>query len=352
MRTKQRMARASAALLLALAAACGGDARGEEAAPQVPAVPVRTAPVTEAEVARPVTGTGVLAAKEEVSLSFKVGGVIARVLVDEGEAVRAGQTLAVLDLSETDAQVARAETAAGKARRDLARARALYADRVATLEQMQDAASGVQAAEAELRIAAFNRRHARIVAPAEGTVLRRVGEAGELAAPGTPVLVMAARGAGTVLRVGLADRDAVRVRRGDPARVRFDAFPGEELAGRVAEVAAAATPGTGTYEVEVALDAGGRPLVSGLIGRAEITPSRTQRVRLVPVEAILEADEDSGAVYTLTPDGRRARRLPVSIAFLQGGRVAVSGGLEGVAEVVTDGAAYLDDGAATRKVAP
>ncbi|HEX8391050.1 MAG TPA: efflux RND transporter periplasmic adaptor subunit [Longimicrobium sp.] len=342
--------RIAAPLLLTAAAACGAEARGE-AAPD-PAVAIRTAPVTEEWGTLPVTGTGTLADKEEVALSFKTGGIVASVLAEEGQRVRRGQTLATLDAGEIDALVRRAEQGAAKAERDLARARSLYADSVVTLEQMQDAATAAGVARAELAAVRFNRRHAAIVAPASGTILRRAAEAGEMVPPGAPVLVLGAAGRGTVLRVGLPDRDAVRLRRGDAATVAFDAYPGVSFAGRVSEVAAAASPGTGTYEVEVAVDAGGRALASGLIGRVQIAPAARERLRMVPVEALLEADDDSATVFTLAPDGR-ARRMPVRIAFLRGERAAVRGGLDGVAEVVTDGAAYLEDGAAVRRaVAP
>lgn len=342
--------RTSLALLLApLAAACG--AAEAEQPPAAQAVAVRTAPVTDAEIAPPVAATGTLADKEEIRLSFKIPGVVARVLVNEGDAVRRGQPLATLDLAEIDAQVRRARQGVDKAERDLARARALYADSVMPLAQLQDAQTGAEVARAEWQVAAVNRRYAVITAPADGTVLRRFAEGGELMQPGAPVLLLGATGRGTVLRAGLADRDAVRVREGDRAVVRFDAFPGETFPGRVTEIAAAAAAGTGTFEVEVAVDGGGR-LVSGMIGRTEIAPSRTQRLRLVPVEAVLEADGDSAAVFIVDADGRTARRRRVAVAFLQGDRVALRGGLNGVAEVVTDGAAYLEDGLAVRKVAP
>src|SRR5881409_512511 len=125
-------------LLLSLVlAACG---RGRAAAPPAAdAIAVRVAPVSVDRVAPPVTATGTLGPKEEVTLSFKVGGVVSRILVDEGRSVRAGDTLAVLDLSEIDAAVVRARSAAEKAERDLTRARRLYADSVATLEQAQNA---------------------------------------------------------------------------------------------------------------------------------------------------------------------------------------------------------------------
>ena len=74
------------------------------------------------------------------------------------------------------------------------------------------------------------------------------------------------------------------------------------------------------------------------------------QLALVPIQSILEADGSEATVYTLAADGRTARRLPVTVGFIAGERVAVSGGLEGVTSVVTDGAAYLGDGAAVKVV--
>jgi len=343
------MHRAMTILPLLVLAACGRSAKAEPA--QVAeAVAVRTAPVAREWVTRPVEATGTLHSKDELQLSFKMPGVVARVLVAEGQQVRRGQTLATLDLREIDAQVAAARSGVDKAQRDLERAETLYADSVATLAQVQDARTGAEVARSGLQAAAFNRRYAAIVAPADGVVLRRLAEGGELVSPGQPVLVLGSSERGQVLRVGVADRDAVRLKPGDAATVRFDAFPGEQFAGSVREVAPAADPMTGTYQVEVSVDGGGRPLSSGLVGRVELRPAAGTEMALVPIQAILEADGDAATVYTLTADGKRARRLPVTVGFISGERVAVSGGLDGVGSVVTDGAAYLGDGAAVQVV--
>ncbi|MGH7672971.1 MAG: efflux RND transporter periplasmic adaptor subunit, partial [Gemmatimonadales bacterium] len=247
------MNRALMLLLLVLAAAgCARVKAADRTADH--RVPVRVAPLTVERVALPVTATGTLGPKEEIALGFKVGGVVARVRVDEGQAVRAGETLAALDLGEIDPAVARAQSAADKAERDLARASRLYADSVATLSQVEDARTGRDVAVAELQAATFNRRHAIIVAPSSGVILRRSAESGELVPPGATVLVLGSDARGKVVRAGLADRDVVRLRRGDSATVRFAALPGRVFAGRVTEIAAAADPLTGTYRVEVALD--------------------------------------------------------------------------------------------------
>jgi multidrug efflux pump subunit AcrA (membrane-fusion protein) len=95
------------------------------------------AAISEAAIALPVTAAGTLASKEEITLSFKVGGVVSRISVDAGATVRAGETLATLDVREIDAAVTRARSAAEKADRDLARAQRLYHDSVFTLSQFR-----------------------------------------------------------------------------------------------------------------------------------------------------------------------------------------------------------------------
>ncbi|HEX7050473.1 MAG TPA: efflux RND transporter periplasmic adaptor subunit [Longimicrobiales bacterium] len=332
--------------LLSLVAACtGGQAEGIPEPEEPPPVPVRVAPIVIREITRPIVGTGTLGAKEEVALSFKVGGIIDRIDVDAGAVVRAGQTLAALELGEIDAAVARARSAAEQAERAYARARRLYADSVVPLARLQDAETAAAVARAELERTLFNRRFAVVVAPSDGVVLRRHKEPGELVAPGEPVLVLASRARGSVLRVGLADRDVVRVREGDAADVRFEALPDRRLHGTVTQVGTAAQPGTGTYLVEIALPAAD-DLVSGLVGTAEIRSSTPTLAKLIPVEALLEADGSRGTVYALAADGRSAERREVTIDFLAGDRVAIAAGLDGVASVVTAGAAYLNDGAA------
>ncbi|HVH67211.1 MAG TPA: efflux RND transporter periplasmic adaptor subunit [Gemmatimonadales bacterium] len=334
-------------LAILLSWAVTACARGRSATPvATEVVAVRLAPVTVERIARPVTATGMLGPKEEVTLSFKIGGVIGRIRVDEGNVVQTGDTLAALDLSEIDAGVTRARSAADKADRDLVRAKRLYADSVATLEQVQNAQTGYDVARAELETASFNRRYAVIVAPAGGVILRRTAEPGELVQPGTPILTLGSRSRGAVVRAALADRDVVQVRRGDSAVVRFDALPDRPLVGTVTEIAAAADALTGTYRVEVTVPASG--LASGLIGEVEIRPAAIRPLALVPIAAVLEADGSHATVFTVSADGQRAERRAVTIGFLAGDRVAVLSGLEGVRAVVTDGGAYLDDGAKVR----
>lgn len=336
---------ALAAAVLVVGAGCRAGGAQETSEPEV--VAVRTAGIEQERIARPIVASGVLGPKEEIGLSFRAGGVIERITVDAGDVVKAGQLLASLDLREIEAAVTRAESAAEDAERDLARARRLYESGALSLSAVQDAETRMKAAQADLEAARSNRRYAVITAPSGGVILRRLAEPGEVAAPGAPVLVLGSDARGSVVRVGLTDRDVLRVSDGDRARVRFDALPERVFEGRVTEISAAAEPGTGTYPVEVQLPAGA-PRTAGLVAEVEIQPASGVMASLVPVEAVLEADGDGATVFVLSTDGQRAERRRVRVAWLLGDRVALLDGLHGATQVITEGAAWLRDGEKVR----
>ena len=335
---------------LALLVGCGNDP-SPPTPPTEQAAPVRTAPAERSAVGAGVRAVGILGPRDELRLSFKVGGVVERVSVDVGDRVRAGQVLAVLKRAEVDAAVAQAAEAAEKSRRDLERARQLRADEVATQEQVEDLTTAYNVARSNLEAAEFNARFASIVAPADGVVLQRLAKADELVQGGQTVLVIGSTDAGWVVRAALADRDVVRANIGDAAIVTFDAFPGREFAGRVARVASSADPQTGTFEVEIEVAPGGDRFARGLVAKVALTLTAlagdTEQA-VVPLTAIVEANGASATVYVHDAAAGVARRRQVTVGSIDGERVIVVAGLAAGEQVITDGAAWLTDGRAVR----
>jgi RND family efflux transporter MFP subunit len=336
--------------LALLAAACTRSAGAPAEAD--PPQPVRTEPVREAPADATLRAVGVLGPKNELRLAFKTGGVIARIAVDQGDTIQRGELLAALDQTEIDAAVARAAQANEKAERDLARAKALYADEVATLEQVQDLTTAAAVARADLDAARFNARYTQIVAPADGVVLRRLAEANELVQAGAPVLVVGDSDSGWVVRASIADRDVVRLAIGDTAQLSFDAFPKATFAAHVQRIATASDPATGTYEVELAVDAANARFVQGLVAKVELTPRQQAGMRLwVPVAALLEADGEHASVFVLDGTANKVARRAVRIGDLAVDQVEVREGVAAGEQVVTEGAAWLEDGAAVNVLA-
>jgi RND family efflux transporter MFP subunit len=316
------------------------------------ATPVRVAAATSGPAAPSIRTNGLLANKDEIRLAFKVGGVIRKLTVSEGERVRKGQRLAEIEQTEVNAQVEHARQARDKANRDTARGERLYEDKVISLEQLQDLRTQAAMAEAALNSAEFNWNYAAIVAPHDGTVLRRLAEERELVSAGTPVLVLGAQDQGFIVRTGLADREIVQVRLGDAAQVRLDALPDATLRGKVTEVASAADAASGMFRIEVTLDTTDLPLKSGLVAKLTVVPSSASagsRV-YVPIGAIVEGDGRTARLFVLDKD--RARRRDVEVAFIEGDTVALVGGVEAGEQVITDGALYLEDGEQVAIAAP
>lgn len=329
----------------ALAACSGHDASPQAGAPPRP---VRVAPVTLDALGDGVHAVGFLTPKNEARLSFKVGGVIEALHAEEGAQVRAGQVLAVLKQAEIAAAVEQARQSAAKGARDLARTRALHADGVATLEQLEDATTAAAVSAAALSSAEFNARYTRIVAATDGVVLRKLAEVGELVQPGQPVLVVGGADRGWIVRVGLADRDVVRVRVGDAARVTFDAWPERVYTGRVSNLASSADPATGTFTVEVQLAPGGATFIQGLVAKVALKPRVDHATAVIPVQALVEANGNEASVFVLDASRTTVRRAAIRIGRMSGPEVEVLEGLAPGELVVIDGGAFLENGETVR----
>ncbi|MFC5412723.1 efflux RND transporter periplasmic adaptor subunit [Larkinella bovis] len=307
-------------------------------------VPVKRTKVESVVRSEPVIASGLVSSAEEARLSFKIGGIIEKVYVDEGQAVRKGQLLATLNLTEISAQVSQAEFANEKAERDLNRVKALYADTAATLEQLQNATTGHEVAKQNLTIARFNQNYAQIRSTVDGTVTRKLMNEGELAPAGSPVfLVSSNRRSDWVVRVGVSDKDWARLKAGNRATITLDAYPDQTFTGTVSELAQAADPVNKLYDVEIRINPGTVKFAPGLFAKVSLQPAQSRRYALVPIEAIVEGDGKDGFVFVLTDDRKHVRKIPVQIGFIDNDKVLITNGLTDISNVITAGSAYLTE---------
>jgi RND family efflux transporter MFP subunit len=329
-------------LIMAALIMAGCQSRADEAE-QIKTIPVQIAAVKIEERALPILRSGRLSAAAEKRLSFKTGGIVDRIYVNEGDAVKAGQLLAELAPQEIEAQLRKAQGVFEKAKRDMERVERLFRDSVATLEQQQNAATGLKIAAANLEIARFNRKHSRIHAPADGKILKKMIEPNELIAPGTPALFFGATGPNWIVRLGLSDAEILRVQLGDKATATFRVYSGVEFSGVVSEVAQAADLRHGGFEIEVTIRQNEYPLKSGFVAEVEVFTSRKEQRHVIPVEALLETDGSNAFVYAYNPADGAIRRTAIVVDHIFAASVAVAEGLENVEHVVSKGSPYLTD---------
>lgn len=335
----------SASLAL-LATTAGGCSRARSTvAPATPPVVVELAPVVYSDAAVPIRAPGILSRKTEADLSFKVGGLVESVLVRTGDRVVKDQVLALLRLDEFDAQLALARSALEKTERDLGRVTKLQAGAVATLENLQDARTAVEMAAAQVRIAEFTRRHAVIVAPAAGHILRRAVEPNELVAGGRVVLTFAADGEGWLVRAGLADADVSKLSVGDRAEITIEGGSGSALPGRITQIAEAADAGTRTTPVEIALETAPTAARSGFVVSVTLYPRAVVPRVVVPAAVLIEGAGDAANVFVVEAGATVARRRAVEVEAIDGAHAYLRTALPITARLVVHGGEYLQDGA-------
>ena len=332
-------------------------------AEQDAALPVEVVSAHYSEYAKAIRISGLLENKSEQSLGFKISGLVSKVYVDEGQFVKKGQLLAVLDLEEIDAEVSKAKSVLANAERNLERFKSLQGQNSLSMDQVQSAQTQVDVAKSDLTVAQFNRRHAVIKAPDAGRILDRSLEPNELVGAGQAVFVFAAKKTGWVLSTGITDKDIVRTRLGDKAELYFDAYPNQQFQAVVSEVAGRADASTQTFEIELLLSgfseekgsenkgAGKQAseikvtknLLAGFVGHGRVYPTQKENLVLLPLTALVRADGKQAEVYVLDDNAHAHVRL-IDVAFIEGSRMAVRGGIQEGERIVTQGAPYLSEG--------
>lgn len=332
------------AALTVLTFAANGDAQ-PAAGGETPARPVAVAPAVLAPHADDIRGSGFVAYKRELAMSFKVGGVVRGFSVDVGDVVAADQSLALLDTAEIDAQWREAVANVEKAQRDVARIAPLVDKGFAPQARLDDARTMLKLAIAARDSVAFNRGLAEIHAPAAGVILSRTIEPGQIVPAGQPVLTLGDKDSGQVVKVGIADREVVKIALGDIAEVRL---PGIETpaAARVSRIAPKGDMRTGAFMVELSLDDALLTVPSGLVAEVAIQPKTMGKTRVVmiPASAILEGFGAEGSVYVVDPKTSTVVRRRVLFGSLTGENVIIRDGLAPGEQVVSAGAGYLRDG--------
>jgi RND family efflux transporter MFP subunit len=364
-------------LILGSSLIAGCSSETAQAAPDATAA----APVIDVPVVKATTGdiessleiSGTLTPRSRVPVKPKLPGTIEQILVDIGDAVTEGQTIATLDRREIDAQVDAAVAAVGVAKAALDTADASLANAVVEHERAQNlfekgalprqrldaAATAHRAAAAQRDLATANlaqanaalrrarevQKNATITSPVTGFVVERNYDAGAM--PGEMPIVVVADLRQMKLEAGVSELEAGRLRQGMRARVAVQAKPGETFAGQLAAIAPEVDERNRHFKVEVRVPNEGRVLLSGMYATARIIEATTSNAVLVPKEAVTTKD-GKRVVQKVTGDTVTA--VHVTEGLSDGERVQIKTGVNAGDLVLADARRPLAAGARVRGI--
>jgi len=362
-RRRRNIILAVAAVLVLLAAAWfmfgrgGSDTKvavkaggaGAEAAPAVSVVvPGRQ------QVARTISATGQLAARYDMPVGIPgEGGKVVSVLVEAGQWVGAGQTLAVIDrsvqaqeASQLAAQIDVARADARLAQQELDRAQALVARGFVSKADVERRVAARDAALARVRVAQANLGASRarigrldVRAPAAGLVLTRSVEPGQIVSSGSGALFRIARGGQFEMMARLPESDLTSLTPGVPAQVTPVGSP-KSYQGAIWQVSPIIDPATrqGVARIAVPYD---RDLRPGGFATANIRAGSTD-APMLPESAVLN-DSQGSYVYIVDKDNA-VRRRPVKVGSVTDEGVVVAEGLNGTERIVLSAGPFLTEG--------
>lgn len=341
--------------LVLLLSACGSS---EQTEPSIrPAMVIQPRPAAALVDSYP----GEVRARLEPELAFRIGGKVAKRLVDVGDRVKRNQPLAELDpqdvrlqLEASRAQVAAAEANLQTVRAERERYKALLARNLVSRSQFDNVENQYRAGEARLKqikaeydVASNQAAYAVLRASQDGVIARRSVEVGQVVAAGQTVFTLAADGEREV-SISLPEQSFGRFEIGMPVAVELWSQPGRRFSGRIREMAPAADSQSRTFAARVAFVEGEVPAELGQSARVFIA-SNGEVPLAVPLSA-LSAEQGQPFVWVVTPGEHKVVRRPVRVGAYGDNQVPVLEGLNASDWVVAAGVQMLREGQQVRPV--
>ncbi len=351
---------AQAGALLLLLAGCGEPAPAQNAGPPPRPVQVTTVAFRPSEADR--TFVGIIRARRESDLSFRVGGKVVQRLVDVGDRVQAGQVIARMDPEDLRLELQSAEAEFSAARANLAQTTS-EDKRYSTLTQRgfastadqerkglakEEAVGRLERAQRALDLARNKLAYADLVSTVDGVVVSTAAEPGQVVSSGQTVARVAPLDEKEAV-VALPET-ALALARASHASVTLWAEPGRAIPAKLRELSPQADATTRTYAARFSLEGADDTVALGMTATVTLRPAGTVQVASLPLSAVF--DKGLGPhVFVVDPASKAIAARPVAVVGYTDRAVLVASGLSAGESVVAMGAQTLEAGRVVRTVA-
>lgn len=282
-------------LILVLTVTIAGCERGKVPQKEVEtAMPVKVVKVGKGNIREVLSYVGDIKAQEEIVIYSKVSGKLIEKRVKEGDRVKKGDVLALIDRDEVG----------------------------------------------------FKFEKAPVTSPIDGTVGRVYLDKGTHIRPssnmslGTPVALVVDMD--TVrIKINVIERDFPKIKEGQRSEIKVDAYPGEIFTGEVERINPVIDLSSRTALAEIKIPNKDHRLKSGMFGRTEVITAKHEEVVVIPADAVTEEESSS---YAFIVNDKKAHKRKLTLGIKQGNQVQVLDGIEAGEEIIIVGQKGLKDG--------
>ncbi|MBI3586274.1 MAG: efflux RND transporter periplasmic adaptor subunit [Ignavibacteriales bacterium] len=288
-----------------------------------------------------LTFNGDVLAIRQAGIFSKVSGNLERLYADMGAKVRQNQLLAVIDSTELFQQVQQTSATFSNARMIYQRTMQLFSQSLVSKQDADNAEATMKVSRANYEAAATKLSYARITAPFPGYITRRFLDVGSLVNLNNSVLFTLMDIDSVKIIVNVLEKNIPLVAKIKRAIITFDALPGKEYGGFVANASQAIDLSTRTMAIEVRIMNNDYSIKPGMFASVSLIIDEKPNSLTLPTMAVLH-DEAGDYVYVV--ENNIAKRVRVQIGIEQDSRTEILSGITGSEDIITTGQQFVKEG--------
>ena len=289
--------------------------------------------------------TGSVEAVNEAFISPEINGQVKKIHVQEGDAVRYGQSLISLNASVIEGTMAEVKTSLELARTIYEKRRGLWDKKIGSEVQYLEAKANKESLENKLKTLEAQLALTQITAPIDGVVDQIALKEGELAAPGQLLLQLVNLDE-VYVNADVSEAYLAKIHKGGPVQVTFPAYPELVVNTAIHRTGNTINPQNRTFEVQILLDNRGKQLKPNMIAILKLKDLAVKQALVVP-SIIIKNDMQGAYLYVAVQEEGQwlARKTYVKPGMSESSLTMIEEGLQPGQRVITEGYNLVKNGA-------
>lgn len=318
-------------LMMSMLAACGEEQVTKKEDKY--AIPVETTTVMQGDVSSFYSTTATLEAPQEANVVSRISGLIESITVEEGDRVRKGQVLAVIDAKRQQYDLDRSEAEVKIIEQELNRLNKMSNKEFISADSLAKLEYNLQAAIAKKDLAELQVKESRVISPIDGVIAKRYVKAGNMAKEFGDLFYIVNQDELHGI-VHLPEQQLTSLKLGQEAQIFSNQQSNQTIDAKVLRISPIVDPQSGTFKVTLAVPNENARLKAGMFTRVELKYDTHENVITVPYSALINQDNKQ-ALYVI--EGTNANRREVTIGYREGDAVEIVSGIKPGEQVVTRG---------------
>jgi RND family efflux transporter MFP subunit len=306
---------------------------------------VKTQPVQIVSSLSNLRYSGTVEAEQTIPLTFQSSGTVEQVLVQEGDAVRKGQLLAVVNKADNQSIYHSSLAMYEQAKDGYDRLKQVYDKGSLSEVKWVEMETNLKQAESQLQIAKNNLDKCNLYAPTSGIVGKRNIEPGQSSISSfSPIELVKIEKVS--VKISVPENEIGKIKKGTTATFTISALENKSFEGTITNIGVVADQFSRTYEVKMTVNNTNLEMKPGMVCDVNMNSSSEKQLVVVPYNAISKDTEGNSFVYIVSPDSKSVKKQIIKVGNYQTSGLEVLSGLTANQTIVVEGKEKLEDNSA------